>query len=55
VVQIIEIKYKPIAHDHAEFLEKAMKRNGFKKAYNDLEKEYALVRERLASCGRLPS
>ena len=42
-----ELKYKPVVHNHEAFLKKTRKREGFKKAYEDLKKEYTLVRERL--------
>ena len=45
-----DVKYKPTAHDHAAFFEKAMKREGFIKAYEDLEEEYSLVREKHSAC-----
>ncbi len=41
--------YKPVSHDHDAFLERAMKRKGFREAYDDLEDEYLLVRELLAA------
>jgi transcriptional regulator with XRE-family HTH domain len=44
-----ELKYEPIAHNHKEFLKNAQKREGFSKAYNDLEEEYTLVREMLSA------
>ncbi|MBM4340540.1 MAG: helix-turn-helix transcriptional regulator [Deltaproteobacteria bacterium] len=44
-----ELKYQPVLHDHEAFLKKAMKRKGFRKAYKELEEEYALVREMLAA------
>lgn len=47
-----EIKYQPTPHDHKAFLEKAMKRKGFKESYEGLEEEYALVRELLAARAR---
>ena len=31
-----ELKYKPVAHDHKEFLAKAGKRKGFAAAYDAL-------------------
>ena len=37
------IKYEPVPHDHKAFLEKAMKREGFREAYDVLEDEYALA------------
>jgi hypothetical protein len=42
-----ELKYEPIVHDHEAFLNKAQKRKGFEKAYEDLKEEYTLVREML--------
>ena len=48
-----DLKYQPVSHDHNAFLEKAKKREGFSKAYEDLEEEYALVREMLAARSRL--
>ena len=47
-----EMKYQPVPHDHEEFLEKALNRKEFKKAYEDLEEEYALIREMLAARSR---
>lgn len=44
-----EIKYKPVSHDHEAFLKKALKRKGFKKAYEEMEEEYRLARELLAA------
>ncbi|WP_191966206.1 hypothetical protein [Oryzomonas japonica] len=44
-----DLKYQPVTHDHAAFLEKAGKREGFKKAYEDLATEYELVRDTLAA------
>jgi DNA-binding XRE family transcriptional regulator len=47
-----ELKYQPVPHDQKAFLEKAMKRKGFKAAYEGLADEYALVRELLAARSR---
>ena len=44
-----ELKYQPVAHDHESFLKNARKRKGFRKAYRELEEEYALIREMLAA------
>jgi DNA-binding XRE family transcriptional regulator len=44
-----ELKYKPVSHDHERFLKNAKKREGFRKAYEDLEEEYILIREMLAA------
>jgi len=48
-----DLKFKPVTHDHNAFIEKAKKREGFKDAYDDLEEEYALVREMLAARSRV--
>lgn len=44
-----ESKYQPVLHDHDAFIKKALKRKGFKEAYDDLEEEYLLVREMLSA------
>ena len=44
-----ESKYEPVSHDHKAFLKNARKREGFSKAYNDLEEEYALIYEMLSA------
>lgn len=44
-----DLKYKPVLHDHEAFLKKARKREGFRKAYDDLKEEYLLVREMLSA------
>jgi hypothetical protein len=43
-----DLKYRPVAHDHEAFLEKALKRKGFGETYENLGNEYALARELLA-------
>lgn len=47
-----DLKYKPVAHNHNEFLEKAKQREGFNKAYEELEEEYELAKEMLAARAR---
>lgn len=47
-----DLKYKPVSHDHEAFLKKVLKRKTFKKAYEDLEEEYILIREMLAARSR---
>ncbi len=42
-------EYRQVSHDHDAFLERALKRKGFREAYDDLEDEYLLVRELLAA------
>jgi ribosome-binding protein aMBF1 (putative translation factor) len=44
-----ELKYEPVRHDHKAFLEKALRRRGFREAYDALEVEYALAREMLSA------
>jgi DNA-binding XRE family transcriptional regulator len=44
-----ERDYRPVLHDHDEFLERAMKRKGFAAAYADRAEEYQLVRELMAA------
>jgi len=44
-----EREYRPVAHDHDEFLARAMKRKGFAGAYAQSADEYELVRELLAA------
>jgi DNA-binding XRE family transcriptional regulator len=44
-----DLKYQPVSHDHEAFLKNAQKREGFRKAYKELEEEYLLVREMLAA------
>jgi len=46
---MVELKYKPVSHNHKAFLKNAQKRKGFSKAYNDLEEEYTLVRDMLSA------
>jgi DNA-binding XRE family transcriptional regulator len=50
--RMADVKYKPVPHDHETFLRKALKRKGFKKAYENLEEEYTLIREMLAARSR---
>jgi DNA-binding XRE family transcriptional regulator len=45
-------EYQPVAHDHDAFLERTLKRKGFREAYDDLEDEYLLARELLAARAR---
>ena len=42
-------EYRPVAHDHDEFLAKAMQRKGFAAAYAERADEYSLVRELLTA------
>jgi len=47
-----EREYRPVAHDHDEFLARAMKRKGFAEAYAERADEYRLARELLAARAR---
>jgi DNA-binding XRE family transcriptional regulator len=42
-----DLRYEPVPHDHAAFLERARQRKGFQEAYERLDAEYSLVRELL--------
>jgi DNA-binding XRE family transcriptional regulator len=42
-------EYRPVAHDHDQFLARAMKRKGFARAYAESADEYQLIRELLAA------
>ena len=47
-----DTRYEPVAHDHDDFLKKALKRKGFSEVYQGLADEYALVKELLAARSR---
>ena len=47
-----EGEYRPVAHDHDAFLERAMKRKGFPAAYAQGAEEYELARELMAARAR---
>ncbi|MCL4368757.1 MAG: helix-turn-helix domain-containing protein [Actinobacteria bacterium] len=47
-----DLEYQPVAHDQQAFLEKALKRKGFREAYEELHDEYGLVREVLCARSR---
>lgn len=47
-----DLKYQPVAHNHAAFLAKARQRPGFAKAYDELAMEYALAHEMLSARAR---
>ena len=42
-------RYEPVPHDHDAFLEKALRRKGFREAYGARESEYLLARELLSA------
>lgn len=45
-------EYRPVVHDHDQFLVRAMKRKGFAATYAESADEYELVRELLAARAR---
>ena len=47
-----ELKYKPVPHNHKEFLAKARARKGFAEAYNTLELEYQVAGQMLQARSR---
>ncbi|MEZ5424231.1 MAG: helix-turn-helix transcriptional regulator [Pyrinomonadaceae bacterium] len=49
---MVDLKYSPARHDHAKFLEKAMRRKGFNEAYDALELEYQLLDQMLRARSR---
>lgn len=49
-----DLKFKPVRHDHKQFLEQASRRRGFTDAYEALDVEYALAHEMLAARARWP-
>ena len=42
-----DVSYKPVKHNHEEFLRKARKSEAFSKEYEELELRYALIGELL--------
>jgi DNA-binding XRE family transcriptional regulator len=46
------LKYRPVVHDHQEFLARASKRKGFAEAYEALELEYQLANQMLKARSR---
>lgn len=42
-----DLKYKPVPHNHAEFLASARKRRGFAEEYDSLQLEYELAGQML--------
>ena len=47
-----ELKYKPVRHNHKEFLAKAGARKGFTEAYKALELEYQVAGQMLKAHAR---
>jgi DNA-binding XRE family transcriptional regulator len=48
-----ELKYKPVPHNHKEFLAKAGTRKGFTEAYKALELEYQVAGQMLRARSRV--
>ena len=46
-ISMADLKFKPVRHQHDEFLAKAKQRAGFAEAYESLELEYALANQML--------
>ena len=44
-----ELKFKPIPHNHDEFIARAKLKPGFSEAYQTLELEYALASQMLGA------
>lgn len=44
-----DLKYSPVLHNHKAFLKRAIKRAGFREAYDELADEYAIVRQLLSA------
>lgn len=47
-----ELKFKPVVHNHKEFLAKASARKGFTEAYEALELEYQIAGQMLKARSR---
>jgi DNA-binding XRE family transcriptional regulator len=47
-----KLNYKPVSHDHEEFLARARSRKGFTEAYDNLELEYHLAGQMLKARSR---
>jgi DNA-binding XRE family transcriptional regulator len=46
---MVDHEYRPVAHDHEEFLARAMERKGLAAAYAERADEFELVRELLSA------
>ena len=44
-----ELKFKPVPHNHTEFIARARLQPGFGQAYDDLELEYAVASQMLGA------
>ncbi len=50
--KMADLKYKPLPHNHKDFLSKAGARKGFSEAYNALELEYQVAGQMLKARSR---
>ena len=56
-----DLKYKPVLHNHAEFLAMARQRRGFNEAYDGLELEHTVAsqmlraRANISACALCPT
>jgi DNA-binding XRE family transcriptional regulator len=44
-----DLKFKPVPHNHTEFIARARLKPGFSQAYDDLELEYAVASQMLGA------
>ena len=49
---MVELKYKPVPHDHAAFMARARARKGFARAFDTLELEYQVANQMLKARAR---
>jgi len=52
LLQMAELKYTPVPHDHKAFLARARARKGFSEAYDALELEYEVAGQMLQARSR---
>ena len=49
---MVELKYKPVPHDHVAFMARARARKGFARAFDALELEYQVANQMLKARAR---
>lgn len=49
---MVDLKYSPVKHDHEAFLKRALRKKGFKEAYDALELEYQVASQMLRARSR---
>jgi len=49
---VTDLKYKPVRHDHKDFIATARRRKGFAEAYDALELEYEVAKQMLKARSR---